>query len=251
MGFDRSRGYFYGVLLGDGHINYTERALECALDKANRRGPMLMLKCCDYDMIAAWRDAIKDITGFDYKISKHSPGANSKGKRQQYKLRVADRNLVDEAETVTKHKTIIPEEIIGGAIDTKKSFIQGLMDSEGWINFHLDSLKYCDLTLGFACADTWFEDFYRLVNAMGIETSKIYNRKKTTKQNGEPSKQIRLFRLSIPDYVNAGLSFTIKRKRDRLAFCSQILNDYTRDYPKYEDYYRVDDIVWPNAKALD
>lgn len=252
MEFDKSRGYFYGVLLGDGHINYTQRSLENAADNKNRRGPMLMLKCCDYEMIDAWRDSIKEITGFGYKISKHNPGVNSHGKRKQYKLRVSERLLVDEAQELTAHKTIIPNEIWSGSGDVKKAFIQGLMDSEGWINFFLsDGLKHCDMTLGFACADPWFDDFYRLVNAVGVETSKIYNRKPAFKKNGEKCKPLRLFKLSIHGYINAGLSFTIKRKRDRLEFCSRILNDYMRDYPRYDDYYRVDDIVWPNVKALD
>lgn len=252
MGFDKSKGYFYGVLLGDGHINYTPTAVANGSDKTNRRGPMLMLKCCDYDMIDAWKTAIKDITGFDYKISKHNPGKNSHGKRQQYKLRVAEKAFVDEAEKVTRHKTIIPEEIRSGNKETQVSFIQGLMDSEGWINLCFSGgLKMCDMTLGFACADPWFEDFYRMVNAVGVGTSKIYNRKPSFKMNGEPTKAIRLFKMDIPSYINSGLGFTIKRKRDRLEFCSRILNDYTRDYPKYEDYYRADDIVWPNVKALD
>lgn len=238
MGFDRTRGYFYGVLLGDGHINYTRRSLLAAGDPKNRRGPMLMLKVCDLDFIEAWRYAIEEITGFRYKISKHNPGTGSGSHRQQYKLRVAQRDLVDEAERVTKHKTAIPDQIRNAHRETRIAFAQGLMDSEGWINFFPGGgARQADMTLGFACADPWFDEFYRMVQALGVETSKIYKRKPVRKKNGEYGKTILLFKMDIPSYRKAGLGFTIKRKADRLAFCSNILRDYTRDYPRYEDYY--------------
>lgn len=238
MEFDRNRGYFYGALLGDGHIHYTKRAFE------NGKGPMLMLKVCDYDFIDAWKNAIKEITGFDYKISKHNPGVNSHGKRQQFKLRVSLRWLVDEAENITKHKTEIPLSVLNGSLDVKKSFITGLMDSEGWINFCLSGgVGQNDMTLGFACGDPWFEDFYHMVQSLGVKTSKIYKRPPVKKKNGEDGKILHLFRMDIPSYINAGLGFSIKRKADRLEYCSRILNDYTLNYPKYKDYYGVDDIV--------
>lgn len=238
--FDATRGYFYGTLLGDGHINYTQKALS----KPGRRGPMLMLKVCDYEFIERWRDCIEAITGFRYKISKHNPGKNSGGHRQQYKLRVASRELVDEAETLTVHKTKIPDAVWSGDRATKVSFSQGLMDSEGWINFYLaGGVGQCDMTLGFGCGDPFFDEFYELIQSLGVGVSKVYKRKPTFTKSGNRGKQLKLFKMDIRTYMDAGLGFTIKRKADRLAFCSRILNDYTRDYPRYEDYYRMEDIV--------
>ena len=190
------------------------------------------------DFIEAWRDAVEEITGYRYKISKHNPGKHSGSRRQQYKLRVAQRELVDEAEAITNHKTKIPDAVYQSPRDAQVAFVQGLMDSEGWINFYLHGgIGQCDLTLGFACADPWFDEFYEFVQALGVETSKVYKRKRARMKNGELGKQLRLFKMDIPSYTSAGLGFTIKRKADRLAFCSRILNDYTRDYPRYEDYY--------------
>jgi len=247
MNMNYAIGYFYGVLLGDGHINYTPNALADV-----RRGPMLMLKCCDIEMIEAWRDAIKTIIGFDYKISKHNPGINSGAHRQQYKLRVAQRQFVDQAETDTSHKTKIPGYILAGDREIKLAFIQGLMDSEGWINFHLSGgIGMNDMTLGFGCCDVWFDAFYQLVQSQGIKVSKVYTRKPVKKRNGEDGKTLHLFKFDIQSYIDAGLGFTIKRKADRLAFCSRILNDYMREYPKYEEYYRVEGIVWPALKDAD
>jgi hypothetical protein len=199
---------------------------------------MIILKVADYDMIWAWKEAIKEITGFDYKISKHNPGGNSGAHRQQWKLRVAQQALVFEAEEVTVHKTKIPDGILTAENSTKVAFVQGLMDSEGWINLHYgNGMGQCDLTLGFGCGDPWFDDFYSLVHSLGILTSKVYKRKPTIKKDGSDGKTLSLFKIDIPSYINAGLSFTIKRKADRLAFCSRILNDYTCHYPRYEDYY--------------
>ncbi len=252
MNFDKNHGYFYGVLLGDGHINYTKKSIENALNPSNRRGPMLILKCCDLDMIEAWRDSIAKITGKIYAISKHNPGQGTGARRMQYKMRVAQKEFVDNAEFYTEHKTKIPLPILNGDRETKISFIQGLMDAEGWINFYLgNGTNMCDLTLGFGCCDKWFFDFYDLIKSFGIGTSKVYTRKPIIKKNGDNGEKLHLFKINIHDYINAGLSFTIKRKRERLEFCSRILNDYTRDYPRYEDYYRAEDIVWPAMKVAD
>lgn len=244
MEIDRNWGYFYGVLLGDGHINYTRRSLEAAEDRANRRGPMLMLKVADRDFIEAWAETIRSLTGFDYKISKHNPGNGSGAHRPQYKLRVANRDFVDVAERETAHKTKIPDGVVNGSREVQIAFVQGLMDSEGWINFYLSGgIGMNDMTLGFGCAALFFDDFYQLVQSLGVKTSKIYKRKLARKKNSEMGKQFRLFKMDIPSYINAGLGFTIKRKADRLAYCSHILNDYTHHYPRYEDYYSVEDIV--------
>lgn len=243
MKYEEALGYFYGTLLGDGHINYTPRSLESASDPKNRRGPMLMLKVTDLDFIEKWRDAVLVLTGFNYKISKHNPGTGSGAHRQQYKLRVANRELVDRAEFETAHKTRIPDCILNGSRNTKIAFVQGLMDSEGWVNVILQSLGHCDFTLGFGCTDVWFDDFYALVQSLGVKTSKIYKRERVSKKNGELGRQLHLFKLDFRDYKNAGLDFSIKRKSDRLAFALRILNDYTQDYPRYEDYFAVEDIV--------
>jgi hypothetical protein len=252
MEFDRSRGYFYGVLLGDGHICTTPKRLSEAQRTKGRHGPFLMLKCCDIEMIEAWRDAIEDMVGFRYAISRHNPGQGTGARRVQWKIRPSNPTLVMEAETETQHKTIIPPKILNAKAETKIAFVQGLMDSEGWINCLLSGgIGQCDMTLGFGCADPWFEDFYRLVQSLGVLTSKIYKRPPAIKKNGEPGKPLCLFKIDIQSYLNAGLSFTIQRKKDRLAFCSHILNDYTRDYPRYEDYYRAEDIVWPAGKLAD
>lgn len=226
---DTKWAYFYGCLLGDGHINYTKRA------KESGKGPMLMMKVADYDFIKRWRDCITDITGFEYAISKSSPSGF--GKRMMYKVRCSKRWLVDKAENETNHKSKIPDSVRNGSDEVKKECLIGLMDSEGWINMYLSSLSMCDITLGFACADDFFGDVYRMFAELGIKTSKVYKRKPVRKKDGTLAKPIRLFRIDIHDYINAGMGFSIKRKADRLAFISGILNDYTQSYPKYKDYY--------------
>lgn len=248
MKFDSNRGYFYGVLLGDGHINYTEKALADL-----RRGPMLMLQACDLDFMIAWRDTLKAITGYEYKISRKGVTPGKRFRRIRYILRCAQRALVDEAETLTDHKRKIPEEILRGSRNVQRAFVQGLMDSEGWINLAFgNGISTCDMTLGFASCAPWFDDFYQLVQSLGVKVSKVYKRKPVVLKSGEISSNVtRLFRMEIPSYIGAGLGFSIKRKADRLAYCSRILNDYTRNYPRYEDYYREEDIVWPAMKVAD
>lgn len=235
------RGYFFGVLLGDGHINYSQKALENREQGDGRKAPHILLKVCDYEFAEKWMNCITTLTGKKrviIPIKQDNPKH-----RTQYLVRCHAAALVDECENLTKHKTVIPEEVWSYGANAKKAFVMGLMDSEGWINCALSSLKINDLTLGFGCCDPWFFDFVKLVNDLGIKTSKIYTRPAKLKKNGEMGRKIHIIRLDILDYIDAGLDFAIKRKSDRLAFCSKILRDYTQNYPRYADYYGVDDRV--------
>lgn len=246
-GLDEVRAYFFGALLGDGHIRYSEEVLRRQVQTGGRDGPSVVMKVTDLDFATRWNDAIGVMTGKARKISV-LPQKNPKH-RTQYLVRCGDRALAAECERLTKHRTVIPDEVASYSLQAKKAFVIGLMDAEGWVNVKLVSLGQCDLTLGFGCGDPWFLDFVELVKSLGIGVSKVYLRPVKQKRNGEDGRQFRLIKLDILDYVNAGLSFTIRRKADRLAFASRILIDYTRDYPRYADYFGVDDIVSPPSKA--
>lgn len=197
---------------------------------------MLTLKVTDYDFAKKWRDCLEDIVGYKYAISEIKPSGTNR--YVQYKVRCAKQWLVDEAEKITNHKTRIPQFVNEGNPEIQKEFLIGLMDSEGWINMYLSSLAISDITLGFACTDDFFGDVYRMFEKLGIKVSKVYKRKPSRRKDGTLCKPIRLFRIDINDYINAGMGFSIKRKSDRLAFISSILNDYTQSYPKYNCYYR-------------
>ncbi len=233
--------YFFGVLLGDGHIRYNEKALWSREFESGRNGPFIELRAIDLDFVTRWRDTITSLIGRQHAIS--TVRMADPRHRTQYKVRCGNPALVDRVEAETTHKTVIPRCIFNADEAGKKAFVTGLMDSEGWINCILTGLGPSDMTLGFGCCDPWFLEFVDIVQSLGIKTSQVYRRPVVAKKNGEPGNVIRIVRLDIRDYVNAGMSFTIRRKADRLAFCSRILNDYTRDYPRYADYYAVDDIV--------
>lgn len=245
-GLELDRAYFFGALLGDGHIRYSDAVLQRQKDTNGRDGPAVMMKVTDLDFAIRWNACIGRMTGRERKISA-VPQANPKH-RTQHIVRCQDRALVEECERLTQHKKAIPPEVASYSLEAKKAFVTGLMDAEGWVNVVLRSLGPCDFTLGFGCGDPWFFEFVDLIKSLGIGVSKVYLRPLKQKKNGEPGLQFRLIRLDILDYVNAGLGFTIQRKADRLAFASRILIDYTRDYPRYADYFAVDDIVRPSSK---
>ena len=230
------RGYFFGVLLGDGHIRWSEYALEQREKTGGKNGPLLDLKVIDREFAQKWASCIGYLTGRTPAVSEVK--MENPNHRTQYKVRSQNFDLVQECEILTRHKTIIPGEVTRDYSDAGlRAFVTGLMDSEGWLNVALSSLGQCDLTLGFGCGDPWFFDFLKILERLKVRTSKVYNRPIKAKKNGEPGREFRLVRLHIQDYVNAGLSFSIRRKADRLAFVSRILNDYMRDYPRYKDYF--------------
>ena len=111
------------------------------------------------------------------------------------------------------------------------------MDSEAWITASMSPIGPSRIQLSVGVTSDWIKDFHSLFSQVGIETTKI-----STRVHGieprylKPRKDFHSFTIHILNYVDAGLTFNIKRKRDRLQYCSNILRDFTREYPRYKDY---------------
>ena len=136
--WNEDRGYFYGVLLGDGFYE----------QHPSNGSPYVMLKACDRDFVEYWSKVVSRIVGKEYSVHGHV-GATDKH-RAQWRCKVYYRPLVVEAFEVTRDKTVIPNGILDADASVKRAFIQGLMDSEGFITFTLKPLGSTSLSLSFA-----------------------------------------------------------------------------------------------------
>jgi len=223
--WNEGRGYYYGVLLGDGFYE----------EHPSNRSPYVMLKAADRDFVEHFAEVVSRLVGKKYAVC-----ANSRAKgncRAQWHCKCYHRPLVQESIEVTRGKTIIPNGVLMAERAVQIAFLQGLMDSEGWITCVLKPMGMGYMQLAFAVTAPWAKDVHRLFENLGVRATKIHVRN-FPDRNGQPRKPLYSFNLHIGDYLSAGLGFNIKRKADRLAWCSRILTDYTRNYPRYADYYK-------------
>lgn len=229
----KNKAYLYGVLLGDGFYS------------KNKKGnyEYVMLKTIDKDFAEKFQEVVENIIGKKYSVYSCKP---SKPKEKPFYIcKCYASELVKESMELTKNKTEIPNFVKDGDSEIKKSFLQGIMDSEGWVSFTASSLGRWNASISFGVTSSWSKDAWYMFRELGIGVSKFY-RRNFRKEN---RKDLLWFTIDILDYVNSGLTFNIRRKRERLEYIAQILRDYTH---RYKHSYRndVQDIVQPVAKAV-
>ena len=209
--------YFYGVMFGDGFIG-----------RNKDNSVYFMLKTIDKDFVEFWRNCGERLYGKAYSVYTQKPERPNRNIAYVSKIYGGDK--VKDFLQSTKDRTEIPNFIFDGDEVCKKSFIQGLMDSEGYVTLSLSPVKQSHIGLYFSCTSKWTKDFWYIIKNLGIEVSDLYIRKMK-----DGRKDVYNFKINILDYVNSGLSFNILRKKRRLEFITKILNDYTHNY-KGENY---------------
>jgi intein/homing endonuclease len=217
--------YYYGVFLGDGFVS----------------NGYVQIKAIDKEFVECWRDCVKRLFGKEYSLYYCKPESD---KRQPLWIcKMYGQDKVDHLTQVTHMKSEIPNYIKDGSKNVKLSFIQGLMDSEGWVYLSISPLKSSNIGLAFANTASWTKDLHYIFKEVGIKTSDIVRRK-----FNDGRKDLFTFKIDVNDYVDCGLGFNIPRKQRRLDFVARILNDYTRNYKgkNYTDSSTpVEDIVCP------
>lgn len=205
------KAYYYGVMMGDGF--FVEKPHGC----------YVMLKAIDFDFVITWRNCVERLYNDKYSIYNVKP--EGKNRQLLYLCKVYGKEKIKEFKELTHNRTEVPNFVKDGDNATKTYFLQGLMDSEGYVTLCLNSLKQSHIGLYFANTSSWTKDVWHLFNSLNVKTTKLYRRKMK-----DGRKDVFYFKIHIQDYLAKGLSFNIERKRKRLEFISKILNDYTCNY---------------------
>lgn len=219
--------YHYGVYMGDGFTqNY----------KPGSSVVYIGLKVIDRDFVEHYIQVMQRLTGMQYKMQFEK--AQGPRRNPRFTCRVGNRELVEKTRSETALKTIIPASVMTGTSEMKKGFIQGVMDSEAWITCSLNPIGTSNIQLTVGVTDDWIKQLHKLFSEVGVTTTKIGTRKHAHDPKYlKPRKDFHSFSIHILEYVAAGLGFNIKRKQDRLEYCSRILRDFTREWPRYADYF--------------
>ncbi len=133
--------------------------------------------------------------------------AKNENSKDMYRIAVCSSDFARWLVSFTRLKGIVPGDILFGGTSVKKEFLQGLMDSEGCVTERSVSKsgKMNTPVLYFSVRDDWIVDIRNMMSELGIRVANFHM---TAGQ--------RRFSIGIISYVEAGMTFNIRRKADRL-----------------------------------
>ena len=200
--------YVLGVYLGDGCVT----------------GEVFRLNTIDMDFALMVESALKEMT--DSTITIHTnPVKNSS--KPNHSLYCGDTSLAQKLVEDTKSKKEIPFYVNEATDENKKSFISGLMDSEGYVA-RAKSGRGMHFCMGYKSCDVWVQDFIKILQSVGIKIGKVSYEKPYKTWYKTPIQ----FGIKIASWVDSGCHFNISRKEERVIDWK---NNY-RFYVRRPDY---------------
>jgi len=190
--------YILGVYLGDGYA------------KRNRfsRSYDFILNTIDDDFAESVIKSLKEITQKEPRHRKYQPKGN---RRLVNRIEVCSKELVLFLQEKTLRKLIIPTELFYSSEETKRYFIAGIMDSDGWISKNIKKTGFVDYQLGIAKGLPWIKDLPRFFKEFGLECGELNNIK--VKRDNKPIVRLLINKVS---WIKKKCFFTISRKQNRM-----------------------------------
>jgi len=194
----KSYAYLLGVFLGDGCVT-----------KANGY-PAFRLNTIDEDFANATMEALRVFTDRPVSCCKHDVKKSSK---PNYAVRCGDPDICRNLQEVTQEKAIIPPFVFEWPRELRAKFVEGLMDSEGYVAENRRHKTACSrYFMGFKSCDAWVEDFHKILVGLGVRTGKV-----STEKPRKPWYKVpRRFYIKMQSWVDSGLRFNIGRKQEKV-----------------------------------
>lgn len=194
--------YILGVYLGDG----------CVTRPSNRSADEKLcfkLNTIDRDFADATKVALKQVTGLDATICEHEVKKSSKANHALY---CGCQALCDKLVEMTNAKQQIPRVVWDWPKSDKIAFIEGLMDSEGFVAANRSNPTNRRFYMGYKSCDRWAGEFRDLMESVGIRTGKF---------SEEPPRKAgykvpRRFHVKMQSWIDSGARFQIARKQNRV-----------------------------------
>jgi len=205
------KAYILGVLCGDGYLTFQKE----------KSRYLIGLDVCDEDFADEFRRCLKEVYGLlPSKILRNRRVTNfSKNPKLMYCIYLTSKLVVEDLLRYSKSfKTkewTVPEEILNSSIEIKSAFLRGLFDSEGTIIDLSKGRAILQLCSGNDKSLLVIKDI--LLNDFGVNTKIDFNNNKVM--------QLRTYRYENIKNFSDKIGFTIKRKKEKLAFC---LSSYKR-----------------------
>lgn len=189
----KSYAYLLGVYLGDGCIT-------------NQNGKSVFkLNTIDEDFALTVKATIENL-GHKAKIYKHEV---KKSKNPNYSLWCGSQDMCNTILIDCAGKTRWP---LFPTTESKKDFIVGLMDSEGFVAEKTQNKTGRAYYMGFKSCDVWVPELIRLMQSVGLKIGKIQTENPKKPGYKAPTR----FHIKMQSWVDSGMRFNIKRKQDRV-----------------------------------
>lgn len=188
--YTKDFSYLVGSLLGDGCLYIGNNSYQFSITSE------------DYDYCEKCQVITNDLFGKTGRIKTIMKG----DKVSYYQLVICSKEIVLFLKYLTKNKTNIPAFVYKDN-DFKKSFIQGLMDSDGWISKVNASDGYIRYRVGFKNISKWTNGFKKMLEDLDVRTGEM-----RMVSNIRSSKKAFCFTINTFDYCDK-INFRIDRKK--------------------------------------
>lgn len=181
--------YLIGSLLGDGCLYVGKNTYQFSITSE------------DYDFCEKCQIIVNNIFSKKGRIKT----VKKNDQISYYQLVVCSKDIVYFLKEITDNKTKIPHSVYKNKKFTK-SFVQGLMDSDGWISKVNASDGYIRYRVGFKNISEWTKEFKEMFDILDVKTGKM---RKVS--NIRSSKKAFDFTINTSDYCK-NIGFRINRK---------------------------------------
>ena len=223
--------YVLGAYFGDASITHAW---------TNNDGSEVLqmrLRVIDEEFVGRFYEALKDaFPGSNPKLTLNINNGTKghHGKKPLHCVTVR-RGVPEYIQSIAGKRTLIPSVVYRSTRDTK-AFLEGILDSEGWVIIVSQEKGRFYLQIGFAMTSEMVYEMQKMLHRLGIKTAKI-------KTKHYPSgKILKTCMFNTVSFLESGLKFTAKRKQGRIdAFsaATKLLKDtgfYNSSGASFNDY---------------
>ncbi len=199
---NKELAYIIGVYLSDGSIT----------------GKNFQLQAIDRDFVERTLEYLKVLVPKTKAYFRKRIDVGGWNKKPRYVIKVGINLLADWLINETNNKHHIPTCILEGNEGIRKWFIAGVMDGDGYITKTVRAYKSgtFQYRIGIGgVSEGWIHEFRQLLCDMHVKCNKI---ERFTTKNG---KWFCRFTVRPQTFFDAGLFFTIERKKKRCAIASE------------------------------
>lgn len=110
----------------------------------------------------------------------------------------------------TSHGKFIPDYVYSWSEDNRIAFIEGVLDSDGWVSVRKNPSGISQFRMGYGTTYSWTLDIKTLMEGLGLVCLK------TIEYKMKNQKKLIRFGITMKSFVTSKLKFTSKRKQSKV-----------------------------------
>ena len=189
--------YLLGTYFGDASV--VKRTENCYT---------FSIEAIDHDFLERVSRELKSFTGKQVNIFERNR-ITGKG-NVIYGLTCSKKRLFEQFILDTGNKKFVPDYVFSWSIENKVAFIEGVMDSDGWISARKNPAGITQFQMGYGTSFSWTYDIKRIMESIGMSCSK------TREYKLKSGKTMLTFTIGTKSFVTSLVSFTSRRKQSRV-----------------------------------